>query len=255
MGDLATEQLPATLTYTLHDDNVGFMPQLTLDSLHKISTQIRHFGWAGYSARYWQIGDHDPSIAYMAKVAWDSSTDPERICRDLAETICGPASVDDLLDVWREVQEATVTLEQHALGLAFPTPQMLMKHWIPEAFPEPVETVRSAYTRALAAAERALSKSVPRGREHARYWIGRLEFGIAYLDAVENVRKAARMEAAGRIAESIRWGESAGECLKRAGEAHASVARDQSDRGAIAVLNRHGFRPLFAKIEQLRRLF
>ena len=50
-------------------------------------------------------------------------------------------------------------------------------------------------------------------------------------------------------------GESAGECLRRAGEAHASVARDQSDRGAIAVLNRHGFRPLFAKIEQLRRLF
>ena len=255
MSDLATEQLPATLTYTLHDDNVGFMPQLTLDSLHKISTQIRHFGWAGYSARYWQIGDHDPSIAYMAKVAWDPSTDPERICRDLAETICGPESVDDFLDVWREVQEATVTLEQHALGLAFPTPQMLMKHWIPEAFPEPVERVRSAYTRALAAAERALSKSAPRGREHARYWIGRLEFGIAYLDALENVRKAARMEAAGRIAESIRWGESAGECLRRAGEAHASVARDQSDRGAIAVLNRHGFRPLFAKIEQLRRLF
>ena len=36
-------------------------------------------------------------------------------------------------------------------------------------------------------------------------------------------------------------------------EAHVRVARDRSDLGAIAVLNEYAYRPLRAKLEELKK--
>ncbi len=243
--------LPAVLTYTLHDDNVGFMPQLTVQSLHEITTRIRQLGWAGFSARYWLIGDHDISVAYMSKAGWDSSANPLEISSDQIRRVCGNASVDDVMILLDEVQRATVLLEQHALGLAFPTPEMMMKHWKPGAMPRELLEVRDCYQKALAAARRAVGEAVDRGRGYLEYWIGRLEFGIAYLNAVELVRAAATAEHQGRIADSVARTEEALVQLRRGGEAYAQVARDQSDRGSLAVLNQHAYRPLSDKIGEL----
>ena len=126
----------------------------------------RH-GWAGFSTRYWLVGDHDPCIAYLAKSAWDRDTTPEAVYRDQVAALWGADCVDDMLTVFRELEAATVTLEWHGMGLTFPVPGMMMKHWTPGAFPAELVEVRERYREALRAAQRVAAASPPRGRDDA----------------------------------------------------------------------------------------
>jgi hypothetical protein len=112
-------------------------------------------------------------------------------------------AVDDMLTVFREVEAATATLEWHGLGLTFTTPAMMMQHWTAGEVSAELKSVAPRYQAALDAARRAREKSTSGGRGYIEYWIGRLEFGIAYLRAIDSVRAAASAEAAGdRVAAS-----------------------------------------------------
>lgn len=51
LGQIPARELPASLIYTLHDDNVGLLPQLSTGSLHEITQDIRRHGWSGFSTR------------------------------------------------------------------------------------------------------------------------------------------------------------------------------------------------------------
>ena len=83
------------------------------------------------------------------------------------------------------------------------------------------------------------------------YWIGRLDFGIAYLNCIESLRKAALADSAGERGEALRQTRAAVDHSRKATEAYAAVVQDQSDIGAIAVMNEHVYRPLKAKVEEL----
>ena len=252
IGLLDTEKVPATLIFTLHDDNVGLLPALTTGSLHELTKDLRKHGWAGFSTRYWQIGDHDPCVAYIARAAWDETATPESVYRDQIRATCGKSSVEDLLTMFRELEETSVLLEWHALGLAFPRPGMIMKHWRAEPMPKKYSEAREGYQRALAAALRAREKAPNGRRTYVDYWIGRLEFGIGYFDTIEAVRAAATLEKAGSPIETCKKAEDALSKAREALEAYARVARDQSDCGAIATLNEYVYRPLRDKLKQLQ---
>src|SRR5262249_9658939 len=71
LKSIDAKSLPSILIYTLHDDNVGVLPQLTTPSLAELTHDITALGWAGFSTRYWLIGDHDSCVAYLAKAAWN----------------------------------------------------------------------------------------------------------------------------------------------------------------------------------------
>lgn len=251
IGRPSRQEIPRSLIFTLEDDNVGVLPQLTTGSLHELTQDLRRYGWAGYSTRYWQVADHDGCAAYIARAAWDKPATPQAIYADQVRAVCGASCVDDMLTAFREVEAVTVTLEQQGLGETFPVPGMIMKNWNAGPMPAHLVTVRQGYRRALDAARRAAIKTTPGGTAYVGYWVGRLEFAIGYLDAVEAVRNAATAEAKGDQAETARW---AGESVRRARcalEAYAAVARDQSDRGAIAVMNEYVYRPLKAKVAEL----
>lgn len=248
-----SSEIPCVLIYTLHDDNVGLLPQLSTGSLHELTKEVVASGWAGFSTRYWLTGDHDPCIGYLSKAAWETSATPDGVYRDQVRSVCGEACVGDMLHVFREVERTTVGLEWHGLGLSFPVPGMMMKHWVAEPMPEELKRDRESWLRALERARRAQRKTRPSGRSYVDYWVGRLEFGIGYLDAVEAVRDAAVAESQGRGSEALQHAESAFSSARRALEAYARVARDQSDRGAIAAMNEYVYRPLKAKVEELRR--
>ena len=252
IGKLDTKGLPAILTFTLHDDNVGVLPQLATGSLHELTKDLRRHRWAGYSTRYWLISDHDPCVAYIARAAWDEAATPESVYRDQVRAACGSAAVEDMLTVFRELEATTVLLEWQGLGLTFPVPGMIMRHWSASPMPQSYADARQGYQRALEAARRAGEKSAPAGRGYVDYWIGRLEFGIGYFDTVEAARRSATAQKAGNRAEAIKHAESAlaaaGACIG----AYARVARDQSDRGAIATLNEYVYRPLQKKLAELR---
>ncbi len=251
LESIGGRELPSTLIYTLHDDNVGVLPQLATGSLHELTRELRRNGWAGFSTRYWLIGDHDPCVAYLARAAWHADTVPDSVYRDQIGAVCGEACVDDMLTVFRELEATTIALEEHGLGLTFPVPGMIMKHWRPAATPGELAEDRRGYQRAAEAARRAQDKATSTGRSYVAYWVGRLEFGIGYLDTIDHVRRAAQAESEKRAADALQHAEAALASARTALEAYARVARDQSDRGAIATMAEYVYRPLKEKVAML----
>ena len=87
--------------------------------------------------------------------------------------------------------------------------------------------------------------------EYIDYWIGRLDFGIAYLNCIESLRNAALADSAGKRGEALRHARAAVDHSREGTEAYAAIVQDQSDIGAIAVMNEHVYRPLKAKVAEL----
>ena len=253
LENVPSQKHACSLIYTLHDDNVGLLPQLATGSLHELTRDLRLHGWAGFSTRYWLIADHDPCVAYLAKAAWDEGVTPEDVYRDQICAVCGEGSIEDMLTTFREVEATTVALEAHGLGLTFPVPGMLTKHWTPQPMSDELVEDRHAYQRALDAAHRAREKAQPSGQNYVDYWIERLKFGVGYLDMIAAVRCAAIAEADGKPAEAIQQAKIALATVRRALEAYVHVVRDQSDRGAIAVMNEYVYHPLKEKVAALQK--
>ena len=250
---MPASRIPTSLIYTLHDDNVGLLPQITTGSLHQLTRDLQRHGWAGFSTRYWLTADHGPCVAYLARSAWDGNATPETVYREHIAATCGPDCVSDMLILFGEIEQVTLALEDHGLGLAFPVPGMILKHWTPDPMPEELIACRRGYQRASAAGQRALQKTSAAGKLHLEYWLGRLEFGIYYLDAIEAVRRAATAESKNQSAATLQNAETALEKARAALASYARIVRDQSDRGAIAVMNEYVYRPLKAKVEELQK--
>ncbi|MCX7427284.1 MAG: hypothetical protein NTW96_16855 [Planctomycetia bacterium] len=250
---LDTRTVPATLIFTLHDDNIGLLPALTTGSLHELTKDLRRHGWAGFSTRYWLIGDHDPCVAYLAQAAWDAAATPEGVYRDHVRAACGEAAVPDMLAMFEAVEKTSILLEWDGLGLGFPVPDMMMKHAQPGPMPEYCVEARRGYQNALEAAHRARQKT-PDGRAgYIDYWIGRLEFGVGYFDAIDAMHRGATAEQAGQRAEAIQRADEALAHARAALESYARTARDRSDYGGIAVMNEYVYRPLREKAAGLKQ--
>ena len=169
---------------------------------------------------------------------------------DQVRAACGPDAVPDMLEVFSELERTTLILEDHGLGLTFPVPGMIMKHWSPGELSAPLRDARRGYQAALDAAHRARDNSIESGHGYVDYWIGRLEFGVGYLDTIELVREAATAEKAGNDAEASRLTGAALDRTRAMLESYAGVARNQSDRGAIATMAEYVYRPLKQKAGQ-----
>lgn len=252
LRNLQGREIPAILVYTLHDDNIGLLPQLTTGSLAELNTDLTRYGWAGFVMRYWLTGDHDPTVGYLARAAWDASVKPDVVNRDNMRAVCGEACAGEMLAAFHEVENVTVDLEWHGLGFSFPVPGMMMKYWKSGPAPAEISRYRSGYRRALEHARRAAVNTTPAGQNYVNYWIGRLQFGVGYLDAVEAVSRGANAEAAGNRNQAVQQAEMAEKSARAAVEAYARVAQNQSDRGAIAILNEYVNRPLRTKVESLK---
>lgn len=252
LKNMPSGQVPMSLIYTLHDDNVGVLPQLMTAPLHELTLDLRQHGWAGFSTRYWMVADHDPCLAYLSRAAWDASLTPESAYRDQIAAASGPDAVADMLQAFDELGQVSELLEWEGLGLAFPVPGMMMKHWQPGETPQWLLEARAGYQRALDAASRALAATPEGRREYAEYWVGRLGFGVRYLEAIESMRRAATAESKDDAAGALRHGEAALKAAQDGLEQFASVVLDRSDLGALATMNEYVYRPLRAKLAELR---
>src|SRR5581483_11298987 len=193
---------PALLVYTLHDDNVGLLPQLATGSLHELTGDLVASGWSGFSTRLWLLGDHDGCAAYLSQAAWRKDVTPESVYRDQLLAVCGEGCVEDMLTAFRELEATTVNLEWHGLGLTFFTPQMMMKHWQAVPMPPELAADRAGYQRARLAVDRTRRRAA-RGKEYLDYWSNRLAFGAGYLATVDAVRNAAIEHSRGNRARAL----------------------------------------------------
>ena len=68
----------------------------------------------------------------------------------------------DMLELFSELECVTLILKEHGLGLTFPVPGMIMKHWTSELISADLLAIRGGYQRALDAAKQTQSSHRPK---------------------------------------------------------------------------------------------
>ncbi len=245
------DSVPATLTFTLADDNVGVLPQLATGSLHQLMGDLRQSGWAGFYTRYWTASDLNPTIHYLARASWDTSVTPQSAYRDQFSTICGKAATGPALEALALLEEITLGLDQHGLGFGFPVPSMMTKHFSAGGLSAPLKADHGQYRLALEKMEAAHERATPAGKDYTGYYVGRLRFAVRYLDAAEAfgaTSVALKAEDTAEARKQIGW---AYEAIREALQAYVDGAGDHGDLGAVALMNEYCYRPIRDKKQEL----
>jgi hypothetical protein len=245
-------KVPSSLILTLDDDNIGVLPQEGVSSLHALVGDLRKNGWQGFSTRYWIVGDLDLSVNYLSRASFDAAATPRDVCRDLITPACGEGVSDRMWLAFEMIEQATQLVDTNDLSFGFPVPGMLLKHYQSEAaVPEWWGKARDLYLNAMNEMYRANTRAREGGRDYSLYCARRYEFAFEYMNCVESVRLAGLARREGNVEEQRAKLEAAVESIHSALQALAAIARSNSDRGMIAVLNEYGYRPLMAELEKL----
>jgi hypothetical protein len=252
LADVPAQKVRSDLILTLADDNVGVLPQLATHDLHALVGQLRTRGWDGFSTRYWIVGDLDSSLHYLSRASFDERATPESVLEDLIYPICGPGVSERLSVGLAKIEQATALIDEQDIGFAFPIPGMILKHYTDAPAPAWWPKAATLFTEAMNEMYRSHDRSLVTGRPFLRYYAKRAEFALEYLTCVQAVRQAALAKAAGDQDKQLAQLEAAVESLYNALNALGEVARDNSDRGVIAVVNEYGYRPLLAEFQSVQ---
>lgn len=233
--------IPTVTTFSLHDDNIGWVPQLVTHSLHQIRLAMQKVGWDGYSTRYWMISDHDPCLAYLAAASWDAQAEPIAVYEDHVRSVCGPDAVAPMLEAFALLEEVTVDLEIHGMGFAFPVPKTSTRHFTHEPDDHSmteamVDSTRQRYQRAARAVARAGEGDTDAARRYLRYWHQRFLFGEQYMAYVLTMRAAAVSRVGGDKVKAIEQLTQAEQQARTAIQILADISRNRCDMGAVAVM-------------------
>ncbi len=246
-----TETRVMTLA-TLADDNVGVLPQLPTQPLHRILDAMDRYDCDGFFGRQFLVTKLEAGTAYLAKASWSAQVTPEWIYRDQVKQVCGQGSVAPMMQAYQLLEEATLKGDEVAMGFLFPVPNMMSKHW--QDLSGPVagwDALRAYYMKAVPLVQSALQQSRPEGKSYLQQLLGQLRFGTDYIAVVQAVRKArVKYEASQKartdrdlrtyekhIRESHGILEGALAQLKTGIQHWAGAVRDPSDLGALGVLN------------------
>lgn len=194
------------------------------------------------------FGEYDLPTYWLSRRSCGESLSPQQACRELLTPVCGD-EVDHR--VWKAVelaQSATIALSERGADLSSPKLEAI----IGKADPPPAawNTARDGFLNAMNEMYRANTRAREGGRAYTLYLARRFEFAFEYLNYAEAVRKSAIAERANDRETQIAEIEKAIESLNNALNAMAAVARSNSDRGLIAVLNEYGYRPLKKKLAE-----
>jgi hypothetical protein len=196
--------------------------------------------------------DPNQTAYWISRSSFDKSVTVETACRDLVTTVCGEGVDGVILKAESQLSSGLQLILDNDPYLALPGPDMILKHYSSSGPPpEWWSQVRANYLGAMNDMYRANSRAREGGRSYTLYLARRCEFGYEYMNCVEATRKAGIARAKKDTAEQRAQLEKAIESMNAACSALAAVARDQSDRGMIAVCNEFGYRPLQRELAKL----
>jgi hypothetical protein len=248
--------LPTVTTFSLHDDNIGTIPQLCTNSLHGIRVAMQKVGWDGFTTRYWMISDHDPCLAYLAKATWDADATPQQAYEDQVRAVCGEAAIEPMLNALALLEEVTVDLEIHGMGFAFVVPetgtrQFTQKPGKDTLKDDMLESIRDRYTRAAGMVKQAGLGDNDAAKRYLRYWHDRLVFGAQYMTFAQMMRSAAVDRENNEKEQAVEKLAQAEQLARQAIQTMAGVSRNRCDRGAVALMAQY----LVRDVAQLRQNF
>lgn len=196
-------------------------------------------------------GDLSTSAHFVSRAAFAELTGP-RALSDLATPICGRDVDERLLKGFGAVASAAALIAANDPALAVPDARIITRH-LESSEPPPAwwAQAKDLYTQAMNEMYRANTRARDGARPFTLYHAKRFEFAVHFLTSIEAARKAGNA-GADKDARAAAL-EAAIEAMVNALSAYADVARDPGDRGAIAVLNEHGYRPLVKALDAASR--
>ena len=127
---------------------------------------------------------------------------------------------------------------------------MIVQFYDGPEFPETLNEARTNYLNAMNEMYRANTRAREGGRAFTLYYARRFEFGFEFINVLEATWNAGIAKRKGDKETQIAELEKAIDSVTNACNAMAAVARSQSDRGVIAVMNEYGYRPLLKLLEE-----
>jgi outer membrane protein assembly factor BamB len=163
----------------------------------------------------------------------------EKSLSDLVTPLCGEGVAERMWLGFQEIAKANELIAKHDPRLGIPAPDMLTRHLnSKEMLPEWLTQVKTHYLNAMNEMYRANTRAREGSRSLTLYHAKKLEFTFHFISCIENLYKA---HDSTTRAESL---IAAVESIYNALNSYADAARDSGDRGAIALLNEHGYRVL-----------
>ena len=243
---------PQVTIFTHSQNTSGILSQSFSPRLESSLNKIRQQEWRGFSTNFQMITEHDPDSFFLARNSWDKSITAHDAHNDLLATITGSQSVADRLWLaFGHIEKATQLIESNDPTLAQLAPNMLLKHYQPSPEPKWWTELNESYTQAMIELYRSHDAAAPGSRPLLFYWAKRSEYVLEYLSCVKSLRAAGIAKSSGDSEAAIEQLETAIEQLYNALDTLGDVARDQGDRGLIAVLNAYAYRPLMVEYEKL----
>lgn len=168
----------------------------------------------------------------------------EKSLGDVVTPMCGEGVAERMWLGFQEIDKASQLIAQNDPELGIPAPNMLLRH-LNASGPVPawLTQVKTHYLNAMNEMYRANTRAREGSRSFTLYTAKRLEFTFHFVSAVESLHKA--HDPAVR-AESL---EAAMDSIYNALNSWSDVSRDSSDRGGIALLNEHAYRPLVKAVK------
>lgn len=175
---------------------------------------------------------------------------PVDLLNDCLAPVCGDGVAERVIRAFDLCEQNVTLISRNTSGFSTPKPDMLTRHFDSDE-PPPAwwAEVRTNYLNAMSEMYRANTRAREGGRQFTLWYARRFEFGFEYMNAVEALRKAGIAKRKGNNDEQIAELEKALDSITNACNAMAAVARSQSDRGVIAVMNEYGYRPVMKLLE------
>lgn len=230
--------------------NESVVPQACFSSLQVLVDAVRAAGWNGFTVTCGTVGDLDFSLYYLSRASFQENLTPQQVLNDMLIPTLGASSAGRVLKAFEQVEEATNLIERGEVGFGWPQQSMVMNVYTSsDPVPEWLSKSEGLLHSASDELYRVNTRARDGNREFSLYLARRYEFAAGYLGALATVRKAGIAKAKGDQETQLAELEKAVESLHTALNALAAVARSNSDRGVIAVLNEYGYRPLKKELE------
>jgi hypothetical protein len=200
--------------------------------------------------------DFELSLYFVARRTWDATVTAERANFDLYTPMAGRDDVAGRMqlafDHLEQANDKQAKLfAEHKLSFE-PGPNMMTQFLSVKADLEPgLKDVAASYTLSMNEFLRAHGNAAGETRPLFFYFSKRAEYAFHLSNAHLALAAAAKARQAKQADTEVEQLEKAVESLYNGLNSLSEVARDQSDRGVIAVLNEWGFKPLNAELERL----
>ena len=242
----------SSLVLTLHDRNVGPLPQCVLGDIHQLVNVVRGQKWNGFLTRYPLVGASAPVLYYLSRASFDPQMTPERALDQFFTAVSGAGTVAAMTKCYALLEQATDVIYENDPTIALPLPGMLTTHYAAEGPPpEWWKEAKTLYLQSLSEEGRAIERSENRGKPYLLFLIKRLVLGLTHFGTLESLRLSGDARLNEDYEKATEQFEAAIESLHGGTYALASQTRYRSDTGTIAILNAYGYHPMLEELDVL----